>query len=300
MQAAIETHPMRHFQGILQIVECIYAAACGETGWDQAVAAVRKIGELESCALSAVDRLDRRRVVLACRGPSAAAEPPAMLGPTLGSPLLAEKVLHSTPGAVWRDRQIMGRTLPIATSTWTEWMQSNGLASWACAIVGRDAHQVVCLEVFAGVGRASSAPGLDGFLRQLAPHLIRAWRLDRASRSWLAAGGAAPSHADTETAAVPELTELSEVVRLRTEFGLTKAEARLALRLAEGASLASAAHAFDVKLTTIRSQLQQVFAKTGTARQTELVALLLSRSHGSRRSPRRSCGSHAGEVAVTG
>ena len=70
------------------------------------------------------------------------------------------------------------------------------------------------------------------------------------------------------------------VVRLRAEFGLTKAEARLALRLAEGSSLASAALAFNVKLTTIRSQLQQVFAKTGTSRQTELVALLLSRGHG--------------------
>jgi DNA-binding CsgD family transcriptional regulator len=72
------------------------------------------------------------------------------------------------------------------------------------------------------------------------------------------------------------------VVRLRAEFGLTKAEARLALRVAEGSSLASAAQAFNVKLTTIRSQLQQVFAKTGTSRQTELVALLLSRGHGTR------------------
>jgi DNA-binding CsgD family transcriptional regulator len=73
---------------------------------------------------------------------------------------------------------------------------------------------------------------------------------------------------------------LPEVTRLRAEFGLTKAEARLALRLAEGTSLTSAAEAFDVKLTTIRSQLQQVFAKTGSSRQAELVALLLSRGYG--------------------
>jgi hypothetical protein len=39
------------------------------------------------------------------------------------------------------------------------------------------------------------------------------------------------------------------------------------------------AQAFDVKLTTIRSQLQQVFAKTGTSRQAELVALLLSQGY---------------------
>jgi hypothetical protein len=48
------------------------------------------------------------------------------------------------------------------------------------------------------------------------------------------------------------------------------------------ASPASAALAFNVKLTTIRSQLQQVFAKTGTSRQTELVSMLLGRGHGAR------------------
>jgi DNA-binding CsgD family transcriptional regulator len=69
------------------------------------------------------------------------------------------------------------------------------------------------------------------------------------------------------------------VIRLRAEYGLTKAEARLASNLADGASLPSMAQAFDVKLTTIRSQLQQVFAKTGTSRQAELVALLLSHGY---------------------
>ena len=72
---------------------------------------------------------------------------------------------------------------------------------------------------------------------------------------------------------------MASTVQLRAAFGLSKAEARLALYLAAGASLASMAEAFDVKLTTIRSQLQQVFSKTGTSRQAELVALLLSRGY---------------------
>jgi DNA-binding CsgD family transcriptional regulator len=168
-------------------------------------------------------------------------------------------------------------------------------------IVGRDVRQVVCLEVFADAGGTSSRPGLVDLLRQLAPHLSRAWRLDRTSWPTLARlGVAAPLHAATDATRAHEFARLPEVARLRAQFGLTKAEARLALRLAEGVSLTNAAHAFNVKLTTIRSQLQQVFAKTGTARQTELVALLLSCGHGSRRSPRSSCGSHAGEVAVAG
>ena len=72
---------------------------------------------------------------------------------------------------------------------------------------------------------------------------------------------------------------MAAMIRLRAAFGLSKAEARLAFYLAAGASLASMADAFDVKLTTIRSQLQQVFSKTGTGRQAELVALLLSRGY---------------------
>jgi DNA-binding CsgD family transcriptional regulator len=97
-----------------------------------------------------------------------------------------------------------------------------------------------------------------------------------------------------------DLAGLPETARLRAEFGLTKAEARLALRVAEGSSLASAAQAFDVKLTTIRSQLQQVFAKTGTSRQTELVAMLLSRGYGFPKPPWTPTLSMPPEVALVG
>jgi DNA-binding CsgD family transcriptional regulator len=97
-----------------------------------------------------------------------------------------------------------------------------------------------------------------------------------------------------------DLVCVPETARLRAEFGLTKAEARLALRLAEGSSLASAAQAFDVKLTTIRSQLQQVFAKTGTSRQSELVAMLLSHGYGSPKLPWRPTVSMPPEVAPAG
>ena len=283
MHTAVELHSTRHIQSILQIVDGIYAAACGETPWQQTVAEVCQVGRLDGCALSMVDPLERRRVVLASWGLSSAVEP-AMLGPMSGSPQLMDRVLRSTPGAVWQDRQIMADALPTRTLLWTDWMQPNGFISWACVIVGRDERQVVCLEVYAGAGRASSCPELDDFLRQLAPHLTRAWRLGRTRRSTIATPlcAASPSRSPTQAAPAPDLAGLPALARLRAEFGLTKAEARLALRLAEGASLASAAHAFNVKLTTIRSQLQQVFAKTGTSRQTELVAMLLSCGYGSR------------------
>lgn len=58
-------------------------------------------------------------------------------------------------------------------------------------------------------------------------------------------------------------------------YGLTPAEARLACLLSTGMSLAEAAERSQVKVQTARTQLKQVFAKTDTHRQAELVSLLL-------------------------
>jgi len=62
--------------------------------------------------------------------------------------------------------------------------------------------------------------------------------------------------------------------RLRSAFGLTPAEARLASHLAAGQDLSSAAEACGLMRETARGYLKSVFAKTGTSRQGELVALL--------------------------
>lgn len=57
-------------------------------------------------------------------------------------------------------------------------------------------------------------------------------------------------------------------------FGLSQAEARLAQHIARGASLEEIAGNARLKISTMRSQLGAVFTKTGTKRQTRLVALL--------------------------
>jgi len=58
-------------------------------------------------------------------------------------------------------------------------------------------------------------------------------------------------------------------------FDLTPAEARIARALTEGLTLQDAATRYGLSLETVRSQLKSVLSKTGTHRQTELVALLL-------------------------
>lgn len=61
---------------------------------------------------------------------------------------------------------------------------------------------------------------------------------------------------------------------LSSRYGLTQAEARLALQLAEGRSLKSAADELGVAYETARTQLKAVFAKCGVNRQAELAVRL--------------------------
>jgi len=61
---------------------------------------------------------------------------------------------------------------------------------------------------------------------------------------------------------------------LRSLYGLTDAEARLAVAIGRGRELAELSDCWQVSVETLRSHLKSIFAKTGTNRQTELVRLL--------------------------
>ncbi len=72
----------------------------------------------------------------------------------------------------------------------------------------------------------------------------------------------------------PAVGELSEET-LKALFGLTRAEARVAVAIGRGSTLRQAAEALGVSFHTVRNQLQSVLEKTGASRQSELVSLLL-------------------------
>jgi DNA-binding CsgD family transcriptional regulator len=65
---------------------------------------------------------------------------------------------------------------------------------------------------------------------------------------------------------------------LRVTFGLTPAETRVALLLADGNTPQRIADTLGVTINTVRSQMKCIFAKTDTKRQSELVRLLLNNS----------------------
>lgn len=62
---------------------------------------------------------------------------------------------------------------------------------------------------------------------------------------------------------------------LRDLFGLTPAEAAMAVELAQGRSLKALATSHHVSMNTVRTHLKKVLAKTNTNRQAEAVTLIL-------------------------
>jgi DNA-binding CsgD family transcriptional regulator len=67
-----------------------------------------------------------------------------------------------------------------------------------------------------------------------------------------------------------------QIDRLRWHFDLTLAEARLALHLVRLETLRSAAAKLNISYERARTSLKNIFRKTGTCRQAELVVVILA------------------------
>jgi DNA-binding CsgD family transcriptional regulator len=81
------------------------------------------------------------------------------------------------------------------------------------------------------------------------------------------------------------VTDLETEIRspeteLRSLFGLTYAEARVATAIFDGLSMREAAETLGVALNTVRFQLARVYEKSGVTRQAELVKMMMRLSSG--------------------
>jgi DNA-binding CsgD family transcriptional regulator len=74
----------------------------------------------------------------------------------------------------------------------------------------------------------------------------------------------------------PEQSAVLPQRQLAAAFGLTGAEAKLAAQLANGEDLRAAAENLRISYATARARLAEVFQKTSTRRQAELVRLILT------------------------
>jgi len=128
----------------------------------------------------------------------------------------------------------------------------------------QDSDRLISLvrEVIDKGGRSSRGLALerDSMLRPLS---VLVSRLDEGERVLLFV---------TDPEMRPEV--VPEVVRRL--FGLTESESRLVSAIASGDSIDEAAESMGVTVSTARTYLKQVFAKTGTSRQGDLVRMVLT------------------------
>jgi DNA-binding CsgD family transcriptional regulator len=75
----------------------------------------------------------------------------------------------------------------------------------------------------------------------------------------------------------PSLTSLTiNALRIASTFHLTRAEAGLAAALVEGLSLHDYAEREDLKITTVRWHLKNIFERTGARNQQEVISMIVS------------------------
>ena len=76
--------------------------------------------------------------------------------------------------------------------------------------------------------------------------------------------------------AEPDVQDECPAARLRRIYGLTRMEAEVASRVVRGMDLSEIAENLGITIHTVRGHLKQLFAKTNTHRQAELVRLILA------------------------
>ena len=118
--------------------------------------------------------------------------------------------------------------------------------------------------------RAFRIHGADG-----SPVWCSAWDM----RPDMVMGLFGPAAAVLLTLTPQQFSQPADPLWLGSMFDLTPAEARVAGALMTGAALESIAAQHRVSLGTVRAQLRSIYAKTGTHRQAQLVALLLGVSN---------------------
>ncbi|MDB5716629.1 MAG: hypothetical protein JWM38_56 [Sphingomonas bacterium] len=136
------------------------------------------------------------------------------------------------------------------------------------------------LQVALGHIIGASMPAIDGQVQRRAP-VMSIGRSNGPPIILTVLPTSEPANEPSDVAAILYLLDpaidtdqmLKPVCKL---FQLSPVETKLVCQLSAGATLAQAAEAMHVKEDTVRSCLKQVFAKTGTNRQVDLVRVMLS------------------------
>ncbi|WP_128962459.1 helix-turn-helix transcriptional regulator [Bradyrhizobium guangzhouense] len=261
-QDEIDRHP--YYQEFLAPTGLLWFAGvhvrCGDDTWCLSIQRRKDQGPFSSA--------DKRKLLRLSEAASAAATTARALGF-----IAAEGVLEAFEISGWatllldRDGRIARINRSAEALLREEWQVSEGRLCGLERQASDSYDRVLRTMLYGGENTANSAVVL---LPRLLKHPLIAHFLRLPTLSGNALG-------QCQLAVVlvdPDQRFSPSAMILRTTFGLTPAEARVAASLAGGMELESIAASLHISPTTARNQLKSVFGKTRTRRQPELVALL--------------------------
>lgn len=241
------------------LVRLIYEAANDPLLWDPFLAKFAEAVHAETAGLLAQDRAGRSARVVATVGMDPAFRKSYEEYFVSRNPWLRRRTV--SPGSVETGEQILSNRELARTEFYSDFLKPN---TWlhACSAVTTVADSTFSslYALRSPRGRAFTADEIE-LCSYLAPHLQTATRIRQriidleATLDRLLVG-----EIDTKTLA---------------KLGLTPAETRLAGALFKGQSVEAYAKAAAISIGTARWHVNQIYAKTGVKRQSELIQILL-------------------------
>lgn len=257
---------------VLDVLDGIYTAATSPAAWDEALTGLADAFGADDAALGTLTPTGIAWMVSPRTDPSWMAR----YAPFHAENLVWHHIVSSPVGRVVTDDMVVSPVQRARSSYYNEWAQPQGYHHKLGSLIRQEDGRQTVLTL---PGRRAFGSEAVQALERLAPHIARAvWLNER-----LQAEPTAPASSGTAPPARPERRRadrrskplLEPEQALRRRFGLTPAEARLALEMARGDGKQAAAERLGISYATARSHLSRIFDKTGVRRQAELVRLVL-------------------------
>jgi DNA-binding CsgD family transcriptional regulator len=266
--------------GIMTVVHALYRTVETSAAWPEALDAVAHLSSTDAVS---IHRLMKGRLVAS---PMAARGYNELLRQRIPSVLIRRHPLLAAVGTepildtILTDGELPTRSAFTDTSFFMQWMAPQRFTHCALALINSGAAGTFALEIMCRHPFGNRLAELPMLLPRIGQALHLAHGCDRlppmqddddAEVHHKPSISGQPS-ATTRNAGI--LAGLPEDARLKAFYGLTKAEGRIAKLIVGGLSLDAVADRLEISVHTARKHLHNLYEKTDTARQFELMALL--------------------------
>lgn len=246
---------------LLDLIDCIYAASLDRQLWPKVMNRMADLMGAAEATLHFSDAGTGQRVVVAPRADpdylASYREHWVRLNP------LMRHIGKVRSGVLVHFATIVPPDEFERTAFFNDWWAPQGLGTGGMGITLMSGGHAWAGCAVHPASRRPFKGEAEALFAALRPHLVRAFEIQSRLGS-------------LEVEEEDETSIEDRIVGLRQRFGLTRAEAILALEICKGDGREAAARRCGISVSTAHTHLNRIFSKTGTRRQAELVHLLFT------------------------